>query len=541
MYIHASDDHSLLAQSTEVLMATGGDERLHIDHRSGVSKYYTAPKPCNTIILRSSCTSSFPTEDSFLYAQSRHRLLTQALCENKLDDMFEDLTHQVRLDIQDVFGCKKLNPYVILTPSGTDAEMIFSLMGLARSKQHEKKSSSSRVLNIVLAAGELGGGTALACGLRYFNAYLPNGTKVSEQQLLHGVSEQDITTFPIPARDPMTGIMPSQKQLEKYLEHVISEAIEEKNQYVILHAVHCSKTGMGIPSFEFIKNIKKRYHESLIVVVDMAQMRCSDQTVSQYLQENICVLMTGSKFFEGPAFSGAVLIPQQEGFQFINITDDQLPTGIKSYVTKYEVDTRLTVLRSMLSRDKNIGLFLRWSAALYMIKNVYKIPELIRDTCASRWVSSVQALVEKTPHVELLHGQVANFTLAEPWALLGGVNTIIPVKIISARDKKALSFNQLKKVHAWMARDITDLLPEGVSEREKSVAKQCCLVGQPVLMAQGYQELAVLRIALGASMLLGLRKKEHDIQDLHDIVEQLLIQDHIVLEKLSLIGKYFYQ
>jgi len=554
-FIQAHDYKKLLYQSTDSVMATGGDDRLHIDKITGVSKYFTAPTPQHDIILRSSCTSSFPSEKAFAAVGVFHRLLLQALEDNTFDSTFEKLTNQVRADISLAFDRHNKNPYIILTPSGTDAEMVPALMALLRAKQYEKKIKNSRVfnrvLNIVLAVGEVGSGTVSACGLRYFNQYLPDGLRALEKTLLHGVQEQDIIALPIPARNTETGVTTSIVQLEKSLEKIITEAIEEKDQHIVLHAVHCSKTGMGIPSFEFMKNMKKKYQEKIVAVVDMAQMRCSDQAVSAYLHENICVLITGSKFFEGPAFSGALLIPEQEIFQFNTMQEDELPLGIKSYITQYDVDARLTTLRSMLSPEKNIGLLLRWAGAVHMIKSFYQIPEFLRATSALQWVSGVKLLIEKTAHVHELSGQTAQFSLAQDWALLGLTNTIISVTVTpgkhpdkhdehdvrDTRDIKEetfLSYTDLKKVHAWMSQDITNLLPECATEQEIIIAKKRCMIGQPVPIVDGKESLAIVRIALGASMLVGL-------QDTGTFsVQKLLDDDRIVLEKLSLIGKYFY-
>ena len=45
------------------------------------------------------------------------------------------------------------------------------------------------------------------------------------------------------------------------------------------------------------------------VVVDACQMRLGRPRLKKYLDRGYLVIVTGSKFFTGPAFSGALLVP----------------------------------------------------------------------------------------------------------------------------------------------------------------------------------------------------------------------------------------
>jgi hypothetical protein len=77
------------------------------------------------------------------------------------------------------------------------------------------------------------------------------------------------------------------------------------------------------------------------VVVDACQTRLEPGTVAAYLRQGWPVIITGSKFFGGPAFSGAVLFPRS-----------RLSDGGRQE-------------RPRTSRDAvNLGTVLRWTAAL---------------------------------------------------------------------------------------------------------------------------------------------------------------------------------
>jgi hypothetical protein len=46
-----------------------------------------------------------------------------------------------------------------------------------------------------------------------------------------------------------------------------------------------------------------------LLVADMCQGRFEKERLLEYLSKNVVVLITGSKFFRGPPFSGAVIVP----------------------------------------------------------------------------------------------------------------------------------------------------------------------------------------------------------------------------------------
>merc|ERR1719203_970432 len=46
-----------------------------------------------------------------------------------------------------------------------------------------------------------------------------------------------------------------------------------------------------------------------LAVVDACQLRCRVDDISRWLTGGAVVLLTGSKFYQGPPFSGCVLVP----------------------------------------------------------------------------------------------------------------------------------------------------------------------------------------------------------------------------------------
>jgi hypothetical protein len=70
---------------------------------------------------------------------------------------------------------------------------------------------------------------------------------------------------------------------------------------VIIFLTHSTKTGLIAPTSP---------PEGANVIVDACQARIEPETVAAYLRRGWPVVVTGSKFFGGPAFSGAVLFPR---------------------------------------------------------------------------------------------------------------------------------------------------------------------------------------------------------------------------------------
>jgi len=104
---------------------------------------------------------------------------------------------------------------------------------------------------------------------------------------------------------------------------------------VVVYLTHSTKTGLIAPVSP---------PDGANVIVDACQARIGPETVAAYLRRGWPVVVTGSKFFGGPAFSGAILFPRAR-----LPANGQLP------------------LLPVLSDDARLGAVLRWTAALAAI------------------------------------------------------------------------------------------------------------------------------------------------------------------------------
>ncbi len=521
-----------LAIPTHILMTHGGDDRLLVCPEKKVNKYLTAPIPTNDIISRSSSTTSFPTHEAFYKTEKLRNDLIVATIENKLNHMFTSCMHKVRTNITRELDLSS-DTHVIVTPSGTTSEIVFNLLALARyDKQQNKKISNHNyphILNIVTAAGEVGSGSALAASCKHFSPLVPRGSTVPNKSLINGVPEHAIEMLELPGRNKHSGKLENEKELEEKIKKILDEAITQKNQIAILHFVDASKTGYATPTLAFTKRMKERYGQSLIIVVDAAQIRCKKSMLQEYLDNDFCVFITGSKFFAGTSFCGAVLLPENESHEFKdnNLT---VPEGFGDYLTQSDITPKLTSLAQKLPGWKNAGLLLRWTVALHNMHMFNTLESKHTDTIIQDWAHGVKKLALQTEHIELLEDHGPNFYTPDNTIMLAGKNTIIPILFKPKNHTHKLTNQDIKKVHLWLTKDLSQNLPPEATSHEKNILSQKFLIGQPVKLADSEKELNILRIALSAPMVNNMAQKT---------IQEELTHDKALLEKLSIIGKYY--
>jgi len=186
------------------------------------------------------------------------------------------------------------------------------------------------------------------------------------------------------------------------------------------------------------------------VIVDACQARIEPETVAAYLRRGWPVIVTGSKFFGGPAFSGAVIFPRE-----------RLPMGGRCPL-------------SLASRDiPDLGTALRWTTALDVIDSFEPLGPRMPGVLSSRGAAIERAIASNSALVPIdgLLSRVSG------WADLPSIFTF------GVRDPanrgRLLSIAELRPLY-------------------KRLARQGVLLGQPVDLGP----FGGLRIAIGARDLL---------------------------------------
>jgi hypothetical protein len=362
---------------------------------------------------------------------------------------------------------------------------------------------------------------------------VPDGNRVLTGNCIEGFKDENVEIVTLPARKP-TGAINEICSSCVQLEEQVRGAIEDNEKIVILHQVERSKTGIKALCLSFLKRLKMKYQDALIIVIDAAQMRCNESFLSECINAGFCVLSTGSKFFSGAPFSGFLLLPTLEA-SYLSLCQESI-AGLGSYFAKDEVEERLTALRENLPTRQNYGLLLRWETALANIEQYVSIPLDKRTYIIYQWVRKAKKLVEETAYVNLFNDDVIE--VDKQIDRHGGCNSIISFTL-HPEPGNALDTESLKAVYQWMAKDISAWLPNNVTVDERFSANHKCLIGQPVKIGEE-PEMGVLRIALGAPMVCRMAE-ENSIVDVQTQITRELEDDRRVLDKLSLIGKYYHK
>ena len=520
------------------VMTQGGDGRVYLLPKTGLNKYQTLPCVTPNVISRASCSSSSPSEKGFEAART---ILTSVFEAEDVELAFEDAMNTVHEDIrkQVIRDPAREDSYVITTSSGSDAELLVTTVALLKAQGLKKEGFAGTVCSIMVSGGEISQASILAAGMRHLSFSTPHGGVVVKNALLAGASEDFFSTRVIQARGGVSGESVSQKDCEAKLEEVLKKVIIDERQVAVLHLVHASKLGLSMPSFSFIKKMKKRYGKALVCAVDMTQLRGNDGSVADYLAENCYVLIAASHFFAAPSFAGALLIPRSESF----VNSDELvglgayiPEGLHAYFTAFDVDKRLIFFRDFFKKSaKNYGLLCRWTVGLCEMTRFYHYPEATRSLLVNRWVHEVRMLLLEQYNMFMLEDVFCSNENIIADNALAGTNTIISVLLLGLDDEGrgvAFSYEMLNNVIEYLLKDLSNDLPSDASAEERIIASSKVLLGSPVRLSDTY---SVLRIALGAPMINAILESD----DQKSAFNSIIADDATAIAKLSLVVRYY--
>ena len=209
----------------------------------------------------------------------------------------------------------------------------------------------------------------------------------------------------------------------------------------------------------------------------------------------IMVLVTGSKFFTGPPFSGALLVPAGLSKTLDAIAD--IAPGLREYSSRSDWPMNWPALRSRFPVRANFGQWLRWEAALEEIRAYHAVPDEFRLSALTTFGKGVEQIIAASPSLRLLPPQQREAGDLDDEEL--AQRTIFPFVI--ARDDRILSLEDCRKVYRALARDAHDCVSANASEHDEKVAAKVCLIGQPVALRRREQDpVAALRICAGARL-----------------------------------------
>lgn len=525
------------AQRTEMLLQYGGDDRLTLDiNSSKLNKYFSSTIPRVNVLRRGSCTCSTISLEAYLQADTKRvEMLKSTLMGSNTDKLIEVETDLIRSRIFEVLQIPEEGPEVVLFPSGSDAEFLPLLIAIARAtSKNNEKNVKPKVFNYVVAAGEVGSGTPNAATGKHFSVLSPKGSEQKMNDTLKGLDGDMIETILYKPR--------SKTGSADFLENEISLSISQKlsqseGSVAILHLVVASKTGLIYPSMKVIDNLKQLYQDRLLITVDACQLRCRLDIIKEYINQNFVVLITGSKFYTGPPFSGAVVLPLQAKLELENYLSSSNSgiVGLRDYLTKCDIPLTMPEMKRFISDGRleasewyNPGLLLRWHCALPIMEAYRKLDAQLVLQFTQYWIDHVKTTLKEHENylkiVEVTEG-------IDDDIILGNSNTIISVAVYKS-DKTFLNADELKEFHSKMTQSLSI---------DNDINKYCeyeIMLGQPVKLADS--GFGVVRIALGADMVVdALSKSGTSVLQQSINLQKILNEDMIVIKKMALLSRFW--
>jgi len=500
------------------LLASGGDTRLHLDPVTRLNGYGCRPFPRPEAFTFASSTATSISGRAYEAAEAVRRQLAQEAARIGLAAALEARVEALRGELLAVLGLAGSGTEVVFSPSGTDSAL--HAVFLARA------SLGTPMASIVAASDETGSGVAYASCGRHFSTLTAQGAAVGKGEAIAGLAE-DVVSLGIPLRE--AGRLRPMAELDAAVLAAVEQAIGE-GRGVLLHVMDHSKLGARCPSRDCLAALRARHGGRVQLVIDACQLRLDRRRLAAHLAAGDMVMITGSKFFTGPPFSGALLVPAALA-QGIG-TVPPLPPGLALYTSRSDWPRAWAAVRAGLAEHVNLGQLLRWVAALREIGDFFAVPETFRRAALAQFTAAVAEVIRAEPGLELLPASERPADGGEP-----ELRTIFPFLI--RQGGQVLGPADCAILYRALNADVAGLLPASLPARESRLASQPCHIGQPVALAlPGGGGAAALRISAGARIVSESWSPGDDARSFTAVAGEVE-QVRQILAKLGLLLRHF--
>ena len=505
----------------EQLLAAGGDARLSIDPASQLNHYGCSHRPRPWALTYASSTATSLSERGFSWAEAARRRIVHAALSGNVARSDRTEADNARRLIARHYALPS-GTGIVLTASGTDCELI----ALALSSLADDRS----ILNVLTAIDETGSGVPLASIGRHFAHDTSRGRLVVKGALLEGMPT-DTRRADLAVRGP-DGTLIASQLVDAECERLVDEAVAEGRR-VLLHYLDVSKTGLIAPSIACVARIGRRHRGFVDVVVDACQARLTAARVRSYVEVGWTVMITGSKFFTGPPFCGALLLPAPI---MRRIESRSLPAGLADYTAASDWPARTRGASDMPSQA-NTGMLLRWHASLAEMDAFARVPAGPKREILEQFTSAVRDAIDAVPDLMRVEApRLQRPTLGDALAGWDDIQTIIPFLVLGP-DRRPLGLDDARQLYRWLNADVSAALPTYLPAAERFLAGLRCHIGQPAPVADGLGGLAgALRISAGARIVSG--EPSHEGIDDRARVAREIADATACLDKLSLLMRH---
>ena len=507
-----------LAKPTEYMLMSGGDLRLNIDEIHLLNKYGCRPFPRPEAFTFASSTASSVSNFAFDKTDKVRSILIRNSLKNGFKNTTIEFSELLKNNLRKIF---RLNEEceIIFSPSGTDSSLQIAAI--------TQIISDREITHILVASDETGSGVAAALKGCHFENTTALNYPIKKDAKIEGFRDVDLVQ--IPFRD-QNGALKTSAQLD---EEVFDAVIRTKNQgrHIVLHTMDQSKLGYQSPSDEFIKKLNRLENLSIQIIVDGSQLRLDPKDIQNYLNKGYIVTITGSKFFTGPPYCGALILPQSVN-KLIQSVKNTLPKGLNKYYNSSDWPTSW-FCSNELSDGYNYGSYMRWNAAVVEMDRYYKTPILYRNMGIEMFCNFVDdSIKEATFLMPIYSDETKTKSFSSKEFGIRNIRTIFPFFIF--KNNEVLTVDKVKKMYTLLNSDLSDQF-EGSSLEIIRLAAQKCHIGQAVNVKYTTEiESAILRISLGARVI-SESWVSRDISLFFRNIELQMSQITITIKKIELI------
>jgi hypothetical protein len=462
------------------LLTGGGDPRLTINPASALNEYGCQPSPCPDTLSFSASTATSISQRAYDRARDARESLMRCAIEVGIEAAFDARIEALRDELRACLGLSRTKADIVFSPSGTDSQL--QALFLARALL------GPALTTVVVAADQTGSGTVNTARGCHFSAATANGNQVRKGEPIAGLAHS-VHSVALRLFDEAGQACPPTASDSQVLGAV--ERSLASGSRVLLQVMDSSKFGWRAPSDQCLDEIAVRWPGRVQIVVDACQMRLGRARLRSYLDRGYMVLITGSKFFTGPPFSGALLVPSALAGDLDAATD--IAPGLLEYSSRSDWPGNWPNLRSHFPIRTNFGQWLRWEAALEEIEAYYRVPQQFRLKALTTFGQGVERIIASSPSLRLLPPQQGpDGPNADDEEL--AQRTIF--SFVVRHGNRDLALEDCRKLYRALARGAADAAPADDPEN----AAKPCLIGQPVALGCDANPAAALRISASARL-----------------------------------------
>ena len=185
-------------------------------------------------------------------------------------------------------------------------------------------------------------------------------------------------------------------------------------------------------------------------------------------------------------------------------------------------------LTGRLPDRANLGLVLRWQAALWEMRAFQAVPQEQRTRSMTELGAAIRAALAASRHLRPLA-----INASGDWP-----QTIFPFEVLQGAPESGgqpMDIATMKQVHRWLNADISGWLPPRVLCSARRLAALPCHLGQPVAIART----AVLRMCIGAHLVWETAFDESLGSSFEARLDAQIQRARLAVRKAELIARYY--